>query len=70
VRSTIGPIALVIQLGAIVTGATLLPLFIGIWLDSQFQTAPWITLIGLVAGVVGAIAGVYKVVSSLYRQSG
>jgi F0F1-type ATP synthase assembly protein I len=70
VRETWGPISLVIQLGARVVVATLLPLIIGIWLDNQLHTIPWITLIAMVVGIVSAVASVYKVVSEQYRKSG
>ncbi len=69
-RDTIGPISVVIHLGTIVVVATLLPLIVGIWLDNQLHTIPWITLIAMVVGVLGAIAGVYKVISKQYRKSG
>ncbi len=69
-RQTVASITTVIQLGAVVIAATLLPLLVGIWLDSTLHTAPWLTLIALVVGVVGAMAAVYKTISSLYRQSG
>lgn len=68
-RKAIGPIAVIIQLGALVTVATLLPLFVGIWLDDRFHTAPWIALVGMVVGVIGAVAGVYSTISELYRRS-
>ncbi len=68
-RIPIGPVAVIIQLGAIVVTATLLPLIIGIWLDTQFHTAPWITLVALIVGIVGAMAGVVQVISALYRRT-
>lgn len=67
-RETIGPIALIIQLGATIVVATLLPLFVGIWLDGRLNTAPWITLIGLGVGITGAVASVYNTISSNYKK--
>ncbi len=67
-RKAIGPIALIIQLGATIVVATLLPLFIGIWLDNRLNTAPWITLVGLVLGIVLAVTSVYRAVASNYKK--
>ncbi len=67
-RKSVRPIAVVIQLGAMVTVATLLPLFVSLWLDIQLHTTPWITLVGVFIGVVSAIVAVYRVISSLYKQ--
>lgn len=69
-RNTVGPISVIIQLGAMVVVATLLPLFVGLWLDRQLHTAPWITLIGMLVGVASSIVVVYRVISSRYKQSG
>jgi F0F1-type ATP synthase assembly protein I len=70
VRGTIGPISIIISLGALVVVATLLPLVAGLWLDSQLKTTPWLTLVGLVVGVIAALIGVYRVISEQYKQSG
>ncbi len=67
-RDTIGPIALIIQLGTTIVVATILPLLIGIWLDSRMKTAPWITLIGLGIGVIAAVTAVYSTISSIYKK--
>ncbi len=67
-RKAIGPIALIIQLGATIVVATMLPLFIGIWLDNRLNTAPWITLVGLVLGIVLAVTSVYRTISSSYKK--
>ncbi len=67
-RKAVGPIAIIIQLGAMVSVATLLPLFVGLWLDIQLHTTPWITLVGMLVGVVAAVAAVYRVIASLYKQ--
>jgi F0F1-type ATP synthase assembly protein I len=68
VRQTIGPIALIIELGATVVVATMLPLVIGIWLDREMHTAPWITLVGLGAGILAAVTAVYRIISASYRK--
>ncbi len=67
-RETIGPIALIIQLGATIVVAAILPLLIGIWLDSRMNTAPWITLLGLGVGVIAAVTAVYTTINSIYKK--
>lgn len=67
-RETIGPVALIIQLGTVVVVATLLPLLVGIWLDRQFHTTPWITLLGIAIGIITAMVAVYRTVSALYMN--
>lgn len=69
-RKTVGPISVIVQLGAMVVVATLLPLFVGLWLDRQLHTAPWSTLIGMLVGVLSSIVVVYRVITSRYKQSG
>ncbi len=66
----IGPSALILQLGATVVTATLLPLFFGIWLDNQLHTAPWITLVGLGVGIFLAVAAVYRTITTVNQNLG
>lgn len=40
------------QAGTALTG----PVFVGLLLDWQFATLPWITLVGVVLGLIGSIA--------------
>jgi F0F1-type ATP synthase assembly protein I len=70
VRKAIGPISLIINLGTLVVVATIVPLVVGIWLDNQLHTGPWITLIALILGILGATTGVYRAISDQYRKSG
>ncbi len=70
VRKTIGPVTLIMQLGAIVTVSTLLPLGLGLWLDTQLHTMPFLTLVALVVGTIAAVAGVYRVISRQYNNLG
>ena len=67
-RETIGSIALIIQLGAMVVVVTILPLLIGIWLDRRLNTSPWITLLSLGVGIFAAVTAVYNIISSNYKK--
>ena len=67
-RNTVVPIAVIMQLGAAVVAGTLVPLFVGLWLDSVLHTAPWITLIAMVVGVITAVTAVYQIISTQYKK--
>lgn len=67
-RKTVGSLAIIFQLGSLIFVATLLPLALGLWLDTWLRTTPWITLVALVVGVIAAIAAVYRVISSQYKN--
>ena len=65
-----GPLALIMQLGAIVLAATLFPLMVGLVLDSHWHTTPWLTLVALFVGITSAVTAVYRVISSTYKELG
>lgn len=67
-RETIGPMALIMRLGAIVVAAVFLPLALGLLVDSRFGTSPFGLLIGMLLGVVISIIGVYRAVQQAYEQ--
>ena len=67
-RNTVVPIAVIMQLGAAIVAGTLVPLFVGLWLDSVLHTAPWITLIAMVVGVITAVTAVYQIISTQYKK--
>ncbi|MBI4789890.1 MAG: AtpZ/AtpI family protein [Chloroflexi bacterium] len=67
-RNTVVPIAVIMQLGAAVVAGTLVPLFVGLWLDSVLRTTPWITLVSVVVGVITAIAAVYRIITTQYKK--
>lgn len=70
VKKIVVPISLILQLGAMVVTATLLPLLIGIWVDNQLRTAPWITLLGLAGGIILAMVAVYRTIAALNQNLG
>lgn len=48
--------------------SVVLPLLLGIYLDKQFESAPWGLLLGLVFGLLGLGLNLYKVILQLNRQ--
>ena len=48
------------SLGFQVVFAVFIGLFFGVWLDMQFGTVPWLTLVFLVLGVVAGFLNYYR----------
>lgn len=69
-RETLGPVALIIRLGAIVVTAVLLTLTLGLWIDSRLRTSPCGLLVFMLIGIVISITGVYRAVQQVYGQYG
>ncbi|MFQ5594083.1 MAG: AtpZ/AtpI family protein [Anaerolineae bacterium] len=69
-RETLGPIALIIRLGAIVVTAVLLTLTLGLWIDNRLSTSPCGLLVFMLIGIVISVTGVYLVVQQVYDQYG
>jgi F0F1-type ATP synthase assembly protein I len=42
----------------------------GIWLDRRFDTAPWLTVTGVVVGAIGAFVNLVRVVTMWQRKGG
>jgi F0F1-type ATP synthase assembly protein I len=59
---------LVIQLTITVVVAAFLPLLLGIWLDRQLHTSPFITLFLVVFGIILGTVAVYRQVSETYGR--
>jgi F0F1-type ATP synthase assembly protein I len=62
--------SLVIQLTIMVVVAAFLPLLLGIWLDRQFHTSPFITLFMMILGITGGTVAVYRNVAAVYNRIG
>lgn len=41
--------------------STVIGLFLGLWLDKKFDTAPWLMLLGLVIGIASGFKNLYEV---------
>ncbi len=61
---------LIVHLTILVVVSTLVPLFLGIWLDRQFHTSPLITLGMTGIGIMAGVAGVYRQISRVYKHYG
>lgn len=60
--------SLVIQLTMTVVVAAVLPVLLGIWLDRQLHTSPFITLFLMVLGIILGTVAVYRQVSETYAR--
>ncbi|MHB1131871.1 MAG: AtpZ/AtpI family protein [Chloroflexota bacterium] len=61
-RKNLRPLILM-QLGLVMVSSLLVPLFIGVWFDGNFGTAPFGVLIGMTIGVFSGTVGVWRLVS-------
>jgi F0F1-type ATP synthase assembly protein I len=62
--------SLVIQLTITVVVAAFLPLLLGIWLDRQLHTSPFITLFMMMLGITVGTVLVYRNVADVYKRIG
>lgn len=69
-RETLGPMALIIRLGAIVVTATFVTLGLGLWVDKRLGISPCGLVIFMLIGVVISVVGVYRAVQRVYDQYG
>lgn len=46
----------------------LIPIGAGLWVDHQFGTTPWATLVGALAGVVFATIGVTRLILNRFER--
>jgi F0F1-type ATP synthase assembly protein I len=58
------------QLTITLVVTTLLPLLLGIWLDRQFNTSPFITLFMTLVGITLGTVAVSRNVTSVYKRVG
>ncbi len=54
-KSTLRALAIMSQLGLSIAVPLGLGILLGVWLDSQFHTNPWLTLVGIALGMVVAV---------------
>lgn len=54
--------------GWYVAASILLGTWAGVWLDRKLQTVPWLTLAGLLVGLIVAVWGAYKMFAPLMKE--
>jgi ATP synthase protein I len=54
-KSTLRALAIMSQLGLSIAVPLGVGIFLGVWLDGQFHTSPWLTLAGIALGMVVAV---------------
>lgn len=68
-KESLEPLRLILQLGALVVVATLLPLAAGVWLMRRLEGPPWILCISGVIALALTMTAVYQFTSRLYAQA-
>lgn len=56
------------QITFLLVGPVVFCLLIGLWLDSYFHTAPLFIIIGVIAGFVGSIFNVFRVMKIIDKM--
>lgn len=59
---------LIFRLTLTLLGVLILPVLLGIWLDSQLHTSPFITLFLIFFGTTMGTVAVFRRVAATYRQ--
>ncbi|GAI18947.1 unnamed protein product [marine sediment metagenome] len=57
-----------IGVGFYIGGSILLGVFVGLWLDSKFNTEPILVIVGLLGGLAMALYGVYRMLLPLMSK--
>ncbi|MCS7221483.1 MAG: AtpZ/AtpI family protein [Anaerolineae bacterium] len=61
-------LAFVLHLSVVVIVLSAIPLALGIWADRRFEMAPWLTLVGMLVGVMAASMGIWRMVQRRYAK--
>lgn len=62
-------VALLTQLGLSVAAPPLLTVWLSQWLQKRFELGAWVTIVGLVVGLISSACGLYQFYKSILRQS-
>ena len=62
-------VALLTQLGLSVAAPPLLLVWLAQWLQKRYELGAWVTLVGLVVGLVSSACGLYQFYKTILRQS-
>ena len=63
--SQINRYARYLALGSQIAASMLIPVFLGWWMDTRFETEPWFMLLGIVLGMVMLITTLYKLIAEI-----
>jgi F0F1-type ATP synthase assembly protein I len=47
---------------------TTVPLAAGLWADRRLETAPWLTLAGMLTGVMASTTGIWRIIRGKYAE--
>jgi len=64
------PIGPLLQLGWVVAFSTLIPLGLGLLLDRRFGTAPLLTLVGALVGMIAGTVGTVRIATRIIEALG
>ena len=62
---TIGQLAKLSIIGIEMVVSTFIGLAIGIYLDNKFETAPWLTVVFLIIGIIAGFRNIFREIKKL-----
>jgi F0F1-type ATP synthase assembly protein I len=57
-----------VGIGWYIAGCIVLGVLAGLWLDDKFDTTPWLTLVGLGAGLGAVFLGIYHMLGPVMEK--
>ncbi|MEL7834892.1 AtpZ/AtpI family protein [Fodinibius sp. Rm-B-1B1-1] len=57
-----------ISLGGEIAAALAVPIFLGYWLDTYFDTSPWLILVGCLVGIVNIFILIFQLSERLNKK--
>ena len=67
-RKALKLVGLASTLGLTIVLATFIGLAIGLWLDTVFNTSPWLTVIFLILGIIAGFRNFYRFMTKRARE--
>ncbi len=64
-RGMIGQLAKLSIMGIEMVVSTFIGLAIGIYLDNKFETAPWLTIVFLIIGIIAGFRNIFREIKKL-----
>lgn len=58
-----------LSLGLEIAAAIFLPILLGYWLDTKFDTSPWLVLAGCLIGIINVMIVIFRLAGRLNKNN-